>query len=64
VFDSADSLEMQIADTLDAGLELSDPVTTRYVAEHAREALDWLADQRSNALNAKAWPHTGGYASA
>jgi hypothetical protein len=37
------------------GLDLCDRVTIRYVAEHAREALDWLAAKRSNVLNAKAW---------
>jgi L-aspartate oxidase len=43
VVDSADSLESHIADTMDAGAGLCDPVTVRYVAERAREAIDWLA---------------------
>jgi L-aspartate oxidase len=43
VFDSSDSIESHVADTLDAGAGLCDPVTVRYVAEHAREAIDWLA---------------------
>ena len=43
VFDSADSLESHVADTLDAGAGLCDPVTVRFVAERAREAIDWLA---------------------
>ena len=43
VFDSTDSLESHVADTLDAGAGLCDPVTVRFVAERAREAIDWLA---------------------
>jgi len=43
VFDSADSLESHVADTMDAGAGLCNPVTVRFVAERAREAIDWLA---------------------
>src|SRR5260370_13493220 len=43
VFDSSDSLASHISDTLDAGAGLCDPITVRYVAEHAREVIDWLA---------------------
>jgi L-aspartate oxidase len=43
VFDSADSLESHVTDTLDAGAGLCDPVTVRFVAERAREAIGWLA---------------------
>jgi len=43
VFDSTDTIESHIADTLDAGAGLCDPVTVRFVAEQAREAIDWLA---------------------
>ena len=43
VFDSTDSLESHVTDTLDAGAGLCDPVTVRFVAERAREAIDWLA---------------------
>jgi L-aspartate oxidase len=42
VFDAADSVESHIADTMEAGAGLCDPVTVRYVAERAREAIDWL----------------------
>jgi L-aspartate oxidase len=43
VFDFADSLASHVADTMDAGAGLCDPVTVRSVAERAREAIDWLA---------------------
>jgi L-aspartate oxidase len=43
VFDSADTIESQVADTMDAGAGLCDPVTVRFVAERAGEAIDWLA---------------------
>ena len=42
VLDTADSIEAHIRDTLDAGAGLCDPVATRYVVEHSREAIDWL----------------------
>jgi L-aspartate oxidase len=43
VFDASDTLESHVADTMDAGAGLCDPVTVRYVAERAREAIAWLA---------------------
>ena len=43
VFDSADSLASHVADTLDAGAGLCDPAVVRFVAESAREAIEWLA---------------------
>ncbi len=43
VFDASDTIESHIADTLDAGAGLCDPVTVSFVAERAREAIDWLA---------------------
>ncbi|HEX5229823.1 MAG TPA: L-aspartate oxidase [Bryobacteraceae bacterium] len=42
VVDSGDSLASHEADTMDAGAGLCHPDTVRYVAEHAREAIDWL----------------------
>lgn len=42
VLDTADSVEAHIRDTFDAGAGLCDPVATRYVVEHGREAIDWL----------------------
>src|SRR5271165_374029 len=43
VLDATDTIESHVADTLDAGAGLCDPVTVRFVAERAREAIDWLA---------------------
>src|SRR5262245_30071600 len=48
---------------MDDGAGLCDPVTVPYVAEHAREALDWLAAKSSNARNANAWATLRAYAS-
>lgn len=58
VFDSADSLESHVADTLDAGAGLCDPVTVRFVAERAREAIEWLA---AEGVNFDRDPDTGEY---
>ena len=43
VFDSADSIESHVADTMNAGAGLCDHATVRFVAERAREAIEWLA---------------------
>jgi L-aspartate oxidase len=43
VFAAADTIESHVADTIDAGAGLCDPVAVRCVAEGAREAIDWLA---------------------
>lgn len=45
VFDRGDSIQSHVADTMDAGAGLCDPVTVRFVAERAREAIDWLATE-------------------
>jgi L-aspartate oxidase len=45
VLDDADSIEAHIQDTLTAGAGLCDPVATRFVVEHGREAIEWLIDQ-------------------
>ncbi len=45
VLDAADSYEAHIQDTLTAGAGLCDPVTTRYVVEHGRSAIEWLIGQ-------------------
>lgn len=58
VFDSSDSIESHVADTMDAGAGLCDPVTVRYVAEHAREAIDWLA---AEGVSFDRDPNTGEY---
>lgn len=46
VFDSSDSLESHVADTMDGGAGLCDPVTVRYVTERARG--DQLASGRGS----------------
>ncbi len=58
VFDSEDSLESHMADTMDAGAGLCDPVTVRFVAERARGAIDWLA---SEGVSFDRNPDTGEY---
>jgi len=45
VLDDADSVESHIQDTFTAGAGLCDPVATRFVVEHGREAIDWLIAQ-------------------
>lgn len=40
-----DSLESHVADTLDAGAGLCDVKAVRFVAENARESIEWLAAQ-------------------
>ena len=45
VWDEADSLESHIEDTLKAGAGLCDETVVRYTVEHAREAIQWLANQ-------------------
>ena len=42
VLDPADSVDTHVADTLAAGAGLCDPLATRYVVEHGREAIEWL----------------------
>lgn len=44
VLNSDDSIEEHVEDTLIAGAGLCDPEITRMVAEHGREAIDWLID--------------------
>jgi L-aspartate oxidase len=58
VFDSSDSLESHVSDTMDAGAGLCDPVTVRFVAERAREAIEWLA---AEGVNFDRDPDTGEY---
>jgi len=58
VFDSSDSLASHVADTLDAGAGLCDPVSVRYVAERAQEAINWLA---AKGVNFDRDPNTGEY---
>jgi L-aspartate oxidase len=58
VFDSSDSLASHVADTLDAGAGLCDPVTVRYVAERAPEAINWLA---AKGVSFDRDPNTGEY---
>ncbi len=40
-----DSTDSHYQDTLTAGAGLCDPATTRYVVEHAKQAVDWLIAQ-------------------
>ncbi|HUA19383.1 MAG TPA: L-aspartate oxidase [Bryobacteraceae bacterium] len=58
VFDSGDSIASHVADTLDAGAGLCDAVTVRYVAERAREAIEWLA---AEGVGFDRDPNTGEY---
>jgi len=43
--DAADSVDAHVADTLEAGAALNDSDITRFVAERARTAIEWLVDQ-------------------
>ncbi|MDP2752010.1 MAG: L-aspartate oxidase [Rhodocyclaceae bacterium] len=45
VLDDTDSIEAHIRDTLEAGGGLCDPVSTRFVVERGRTAIDWLIAQ-------------------
>lgn len=45
VLDATDSVESHIQDTFTAGGGLCDPVATRFVVEHGREAVDWLIER-------------------
>ncbi len=45
VLSQEDSLAEHIQDTMTAGAGLCNPVTTRYVIEHAKPAIDWLIAQ-------------------
>ncbi|MDP2810465.1 MAG: L-aspartate oxidase [Rhodocyclaceae bacterium] len=45
VLDDTDSIEAHIQDTFTAGAGLCDPMATRFVVEHGREAIDWLIAQ-------------------
>jgi L-aspartate oxidase len=58
VFGSDDTLESHVQDTLDAGAGLCDPLTVRFVAERAREAIDWLAGE---GVSFDRDPNTGEY---
>jgi len=58
VFDATDSVASHIADTMDAGAGLCNPVTVAYVAERAREAIEWLA---SEGVRFDRDPNSGGY---
>ncbi|XZG71675.1 L-aspartate oxidase [Chitinibacteraceae bacterium HSL-7] len=42
VLDGADSVELHIRDTHVAGAGLCDPVATRHIIEHSKDAIDWL----------------------
>ncbi|MBI3145804.1 MAG: L-aspartate oxidase [Pseudogulbenkiania sp.] len=42
VLDTDDSIEEHIQDTLIAGAGICNEVTTRYIVEHSKEAIDWL----------------------
>lgn len=42
VLDPADSIDAHVADTLEAGAGLCDPLATRLVVEHGREAIEWM----------------------
>jgi L-aspartate oxidase len=42
VLDPADSVEAHITDTFTAGAGLCDPLTTRFVIERSRAAIEWL----------------------
>ena len=44
VLDSSDSHANHIDDTLTAGAGLCDEAATRYIVEHAREAIEWLIE--------------------
>jgi len=44
VLDPADSIDSHISDTLNAGGALCDEAVVRYVAEHSKEQIQWLAD--------------------
>ena len=45
VLAAGDSTDSHYHDTLTAGAGLCDPATTRYVVEHAKQAVDWLIAQ-------------------
>lgn len=45
VLDSADSIEAHIQDTFTAGAGLCDPIATRFVVEHGKQAIEWLINR-------------------
>ncbi len=45
VLDATDSIEAHIQDTFTAGGGLCDPVATRYVVEHGKQAIEWLIER-------------------
>ncbi|WP_421683737.1 L-aspartate oxidase [Stutzerimonas urumqiensis] len=45
VLDSSDTVDMHVADTLDAGGGLCREEAVRFTVEHSREAIQWLIDQ-------------------
>ncbi|MBN8474743.1 MAG: L-aspartate oxidase [Sulfuritalea sp.] len=42
VLDPADTIDAHVSDTSTAGAGLCDPMATRFVVEHGREAIEWL----------------------
>lgn len=58
VFDSDDSVESHVADTIEAGAGLCDTEVVRHVAAHARESIDWLA---AEGVGFDRDPNTGEY---
>lgn len=44
VFDESDSIESHVQDTLIAGAGICDEQTVRFIAEHAKECVQWLID--------------------
>ena len=45
VLDAGDSVEQHVADTLTAGAGLCDVLSTRFIVERGREAIEWLIEQ-------------------
>ncbi len=45
VLDRTDSMDSHIADTLNAGAHLNDPVATRFAVTQAPDAIQWLIDR-------------------
>lgn len=45
VLDPADTIDAHVEDTFTAGAGLCDPLATRFVVEHGREAIEWLIER-------------------
>jgi L-aspartate oxidase len=45
VLDTCDSIDSHVEDTINAGAGLCKPNVVRFIAEHARESVDWLFEQ-------------------